>query len=335
MLSLLDRLATGEPLLYDGGFGSELFARGIELTNSSLANESHPDAVVDTTSDYIDAGADLVQTNTFVASPLHLQMAGVEGDDVERIVGLAVDHARAARDRTGRQVYIAGSLGPSPGALEADSGDTEFGIANDKAREAHERVATALVEGGVDLLCLETMFSAKEAAIAVDVTRKFNLPIAVSMTYKFTKDRKTGEVVYRTDWGHSAADLLDILASGEFSDGDNLLDDVQLLGLNCGAEQRRAEHTGMPYAQLGTEQLRDALEERGIKGRYLMAYPNAGLPRLDKQQRTIYDQSPEEMAGHIPSVVSTGASVIGGCCGTRPDHIRAFSEAISLTSRQT
>ncbi len=179
------------------------------------------------------------------------------------------------------------------------------------------------------------MFSAKEAAIAVDVSRKFNLPIAVSMTYKFTQDRKTGEIIYRTDWGHSAADLLDILASGEFSDGDDLLDDVELLGLNCGAEQSRAEHTGMPYAQLGTEQLRAALEERGITGKYLMAYPNAGLPRLDKQLRTIYDQSAEEMAGHVPDVVSSGASVIGGCCGTGPDHIRAFSEALSLPSRES
>jgi methionine synthase I (cobalamin-dependent) len=333
MLSFHDRLATGEPLLYDGGFGSELFSRGVELINSSLANDSHPDAVIDTTCDYIDAGAELVQTNTFVASPLHLAMAGVEGDGVERLVNLAVDHAKAARDRTGRDVYIAGSLGPSPGAIEADSGDTVFGIENEKARRAHERVATALAEGGVDLLLLETMFSAKEAAIAVDVARKFGLPIAVSMTYKFTKNRKTDEIIYRTDWGHSAADLLDILVSGEFSGGDNLLDDVLLLGLNCGAEQERVEHTGMLYAQIGTTQMRSALESRGITGKYLVAYPNAGMPRLDKQQRTVYDQSPEEMASHVDGLVAAGAAVIGGCCGTRPDHIRAIGDAVRARSR--
>ena len=333
MIPFRDRLATGEPLLYDGGFGSELFSRGVELVNSALANDSHPDAVVDTTYDYIDAGADLVQTNTFVASPLHLAMAGVEGDGVERLVNLAVDHAKAARDRAGRDVYIAGSLGPSPGALEADSGDTVFGIENEKARRAHERVATALAEGGVDLLLLETMFSAKEAAIAVDVARKFGLPIAVSMTYKFTKNRKTDEIIYRTDWGHSAADLLDILVSGEFSGGDNLLDDVLLLGLNCGAEQERVEHTGMPYAQIGTAQMRSALESRGITGKYLVAFPNAGLPRLDKQQRTVYDQTPEDMASHVNDVVAAGATVIGGCCGTRPDHIRAIGDAVRARSR--
>ena len=332
MIPLTERLNTGEILLYDGGFGSELFSRGVELANSALANDSHPDAVVEATTDYIAAGSDIVQTNTFVASPLHLEMASVEGDDFERIVNLAVQHAEAARECCGRDVYIAGSLGPSPGALEADSGDTEFGIANDLAREAHERVATVLVEGGANLLCLETMFSAKEAAIAVDVIRRFDVPIAVNMTYKFTKDRATGETVYRTDWGHSASDVLDILASGEFSGGDNLLDDIDILGLNCGAEQRHPEHTGMHYAALGTEQLRLALEERSITGKHLMAYPNAGLPRLDKQQRTVYDQSPEEMAEGLASVLAAGATIVGGCCGTRPEHIEAFRDAILVNA---
>ena len=319
-------------MLYDGGFGSELFARGVELANSSLANESHGDVVVEATHDYIEAGADIVQTNTFVASPLHLEMAGKEGDEVEHIVALAVERARAACARSEREVYIAGSLGPSPGAIEADSGDTEFGIANEKARRAHERVAAILVDGGVDLLCLETMFSAKEAALAVDVARQFDVPIALNLTYKFTADRATGEIVYRTDWGHSAADMIDILSSGEFSQGDNLVDDVHILGLNCGAEQRRPEHTGMPYAVSGIEQLKQALDERGVSGKFLMAYPNAGMPRLDERQLTVYDQSPEEMAALVPDLVGAGASVIGGCCGTRPKHIRSFRDAIAADS---
>ena len=322
-------------MLYDGGFGTELFARGVELANSSLANESHGDVVVEATLDYIVAGADIVQTNTFVASPLHLEMAGKEGDEVERIVGLAVEWARAACGRSEREVYIAGSLGPSPGAIEADSGDTDFGIANEKARRAHERVAAILVDGGVDLLCLETMFSAKEAALAVDVARQFDVPIALNLTYKFTEDRNTGEVVYRTDWGHSAADMIDILSSGEFSQGDNLTDDVHILGLNCGAEQRQPEHTGMPYAVSGIGQLKQALDEKGVSGKYLMAYPNAGMPRIDERQRTVYDQSPEEMAALVPDLVGAGASVIGGCCGTSPAHIRSFREAIARDTTGT
>ena len=114
---------------------------------------------------------------------------------------LAVQHAKAAVEQNGKDVYIAGSVGPSPGAIEADSGDTTFGIPNKDAREAHKLVIHTLAEEGVDFLCLETMFSAKEAAIAVDVARETGLPIAVNLTYKWTKERRTGNIVYRTDWG--------------------------------------------------------------------------------------------------------------------------------------
>ena len=109
-----------------------------------------------------------------------------------------------------RRPISPGSLGPCPGAIEADSGDTSFGIANHLVREAHQRLAEALAEGGVDFFCIETMFSAREAAIAVDVARRYGLPVAVNLTYKYTQDRDSGRVTYKTDWGHSALDLLEI-----------------------------------------------------------------------------------------------------------------------------
>ena len=96
MSKFLDRLATDRPLIYDGGFGSELFARGIELTNSTLANEAHPDAVVDIHKAYIAAGADLIGTNTFVASELHLEMAGKDPDQAGALTRTATDLARRA-----------------------------------------------------------------------------------------------------------------------------------------------------------------------------------------------------------------------------------------------
>ena len=329
MRPFIERLQDDAPILYDGGFGTQLFARGIELANSSLANVLHPEAVVDVHREYIESGSEVIHCNTFVASNLHMEMAdSIEGDSAE-IASLAARHARRAVEEAGPDVYIAGSLGPSPGAIEADSGDTVFGIANDRVREAHELVAAALAEGGVDFFVLETMFSAKEAAIAVDVARQFDLPIAVNMTYKYTKDRKTGEVVYKTDWGHSAADLIDTLASGEFSDGVDLLESVQILGLNCGAEQERTEHTGMPYAVIGTLQLKAVLEARGIEGKHMMAYPNAGLPKIDRKTRlTFYSQGPEEMTATLPDLVEAGAHIIGGCCGTGPEHIRSFCEVL-------
>ena len=327
MRTLLERLENPRPMLYDGGFGAELFARGVQLTNSTLANESHPHDVVEVHRAFINAGADAIGTNTFVASPLHLEMAGKKGDEAEAILKLAVEHAHTAVEKSGREVYIAGSIGPSPGAIEADSGDTDFGIANDLVREAHRRMAQTLAEGGVDFFSIETMFSANEAAIAVDEVRKTGLPIAVNMTYKFTKNRRTGEVVYRTDWGHSATDLLEILSSGIFADGDDLLENVHLLGLNCGAESQKVDHTGMPYALNGTQQLQEAMAQRGI-AKKMMAYPNAGMPLLDENHLTYYSQTPEEMVSLLPQLLDQGAYFIGGCCGTTPAHIGAFRQTI-------
>ena len=324
-----ERLKSDKPILYDGGFGSQLFSRGIELTNSALANELHTAAVVDIHSDYINAGAEAIGTNTFVASPLHLEMAGQNTSDAQRLIRLAVQHAKAAIERSGKKVYIAGSVGPSPGAIEADSGDTTFGIPNADAREAHKLVIHTLAEAGVDFLCLETMFSAKEAAMAVDVARQTNLPIAVNLTYKWTKERRSGKVIYRTDWGNSPSDLLDILTDGELSGGDSLLDAVSIIGVNCGAESRRDEHTGMPYAITGTQQLQAALTDRAVQGKRMMAYPNAGMPKLDENHQTVYTQTPEQMASHIPALLEAGAYLVGGCCGTTPMHIKAFREVLS------
>ena len=130
MKPFLERITEERPILFDGGFGTELFARGIELTNSALANELCPDIVRDIHYDYIEAGSEAIATNTFVASFPHLEMAGKNASESDGLIKLSVEHARAAIERSGREVYLAGSIGPLPGAIEADSGDTEFGIAN-------------------------------------------------------------------------------------------------------------------------------------------------------------------------------------------------------------
>jgi len=263
MKKFLERLEDPKPLILDGGFGSELFSRGIELANSSLANQEYPEAVVDVHSSYIEAGADVIETNTFVATGPHLEMAGKSRSDADDIVRRGVELAREAVERSGKNVYVAGSVGPSPGAIEADSGGTDFGIPNRVVEESFRRLASILAREGVDFFCVETMFSAKEAAIAVNILKDYDLPIAVNLTYKFTRDRKTGKVVYRTDWGHSAADLLEILSGGQFSHDHDLLESVQMLGLNCGAESTRQDHTGMAYALSGVQQLNEALEKNG------------------------------------------------------------------------
>lgn len=332
MSRFTDRLADPRPLLFDGGFGTQLFARGVELPNSALANISHGDAVVDVHRAYVNAGSELIETNTFVASPLHLEMADAGDTSPEQLAKLATELAQRAADEAPHDIYIAGALGPSPGAIESDAGDTDFGIADAKVREAHERIASTLAEAGVDFFLVETMFSAREAAIAVDVARQFGLPIGVSLTYKFTQDRKTQQIQYKTDWGHGPPDALDILASGQHSDGVDLLPFVQLIGLNCGAEARREEHSGMAYAIEGTQQMSAALKQRGLSNIRLAAYPNAGLPKMDRKTReTYYLQGPDEMASQLQDLLATGAWMVGGCCGTTPDHIKAFRQILDNT----
>lgn len=329
MVTFKERLCDARPILFDGGFGSQLFVRGVELTNSTIANESHPEAVIDIHKTYIDAGSEAIGTNTFVANALHLEMAGKEGEAADEIARLAVRNARQAVEQSGKDVYVAGSMGPSPGAIEADAGDTTFGIPNDKVRDAHRRLSAALASEGIDFFMIETQFSANEAAIAVDEARKHGLPILVSMTYKYTKDRKTGEVIYKTDWGHSPSDMLDLLASGTHSDGENLVPFVNGMGLNCGAETRESNHTGMQYAIEGTTQLKQALADREIEEKTLVAYPNAGMPKLNKQMETVYSQSPEDMSAYIGQLTDAGARFLGGCCGTGPEHIAAFRQTLN------
>ena len=309
-------------------------SENIELVNSALANELHPNAVQDIHSDYIRAGAEAIGTNTFVASPLHLHMAGQNKTDAIRFTRLAVQHAKQAVEHSEKAVYIAGSVGPSPGAIEADSGDTTFGIANTEARHAHELVIHTLADSGVDFLCIETIFSAKEAAIAVDVARETGLPIALNMTYKSTQKPRTRDIIYRTDWGHSPGDMLDILESGELSRGNSLLTSIDIAGINCGAETRHVEHTGMPYAITGTQQLNAALADKGLHDKPTMAYPNAGMPKLDENMNTVYTQTPAQMASYIPDLIEAGARIIGGCCGTTPTHINAFRKIIDKVTHK-
>ncbi len=302
-----------------------MFVRGVELPNSAIANKTHEREVIDVHRSYIAAGSEMIETNTFVASDLHLAMAEAGDISSTELARLGARHARNAADESDRQVFVAGSLGPSPGAIEADAGDTDFGIADRLVRDAHMRIAEALAEAGVDLFLAETMFSAREAAIAVDVARQFGLPIGVSLTYKFTQDRKTGEIVYKTDWGHSPTSAVDILASGQHSDGTDLLPFIQLFGLNCGAESTREDHSGMAYAIEGTRQTAAALAAHGHEGMRLAAYPNAGLPKMNREtMETYYLQGPDVMAAGLDDLRDAGAWLIGGCCGTSPAHIRAF-----------
>ena len=170
--------------------------------------------------------------------------------------------------------------------------------------------------------------------MVVDVARQYGLPVAVNLTYKYTRDRDSGKVTYRTDWGHSAPDLLEIFSAGELSGGDNLLEHVDLLGLNCGAEPRREEHTGMPYAIQGVRELREAMVSRQMEPKRMMAYPNAGMPQLDDDLRSYYN--PDPRGNGRPSARSRkGRSLLyRRLLRHHPCHIRPFARRWMLPLSQ-
>ena len=137
-------------------------------------------------------------------------MAGKDASEAEKITRQAVAHAKQPLRKTAGMYILQVQSDLRPVQSKPIAAVSISVFANEAVRDAHERIINALAEEGVDFLCIETMFSAKEAAIAVDIARKTGLPIAVNMTYKYTMDRRTKKVIYKTDWGHSAVSLVEI-----------------------------------------------------------------------------------------------------------------------------
>jgi 5-methyltetrahydrofolate--homocysteine methyltransferase len=284
-----DRLRQGPPLIADGAAGTTLQSRGLALGRSteSWVLEA-PEKILELHRDFIDAGAEIVLTCSFGATPLRLRASGI-ADRAAEVNRRAAELARqAAADRG---VYVAGSMGPT-GEMLKPYGDLDEA----EAVAAYATQARALAEGGVDLLVLETHFDLAEAAAAVKGVREVtDLPIVCSFSY----DRGT-----RTMMGVSPAQ------AGRQLDGLG----VDAIGINCGRSL--------------DESLRDLAELRQSTERPLWFKPNAGMPTLDAQGRPIYSISPREMAEALVKATESDARVVGGCCGTSPAHLRQIAQEV-------
>jgi len=292
---LLDRLAAG-PILADGAIGTMLYAAGASLDESFDAlNLSRPELVLDTHRAYLDAGADLLETNSFGANRFKLEAFGL-ADRVREINKKAVRLAREAREITGRPALIAGSIGPTGRTL------APFGVvAPEAVRAAFREQIEALLEGGVDLLVLETIGSLDEMTEAVGAAREASdLPIVASMT--FAEDG-------RTIGGNSPEDV----AARLYELG------VDVIGANCSVGPQRL----LPVA----EALVRHLGERNAAVPAVSCMPNAGWP-AHVAGRVIYPSSPEYFAGFARRAAEAGVRIIGGCCGTTPLHTAAMREAL-------
>ena len=284
-------LATDRILVVDGAMGTMLYAKGVYINRCyDELNLSSPDLVREIHAEYIRAGADIIETNTFGATAHKLQQYGLEAN-LHEINALA---AKIAREAAGDRAYVAGAIGPLGLRIEP-YGPTSY----DEARDLFKAQAIGLLEGGVDLFCLETFSDVSEIRQAISAVRELcDLPIIAQMTIMTDGNTMFGTTpelfTERLDsWG------------------------ADVIGLNCG---------------VGPAIILSALEKmREVTKKKLSAQPNAGLPR-DVQGRQFYMCSPEYMSKFAKRFIQSGAKFIGGCCGTTPAHIKLITDSVRAAS---
>jgi len=288
---LLDRLAAGEILLFDGGMGTEIYARGVYLNVCyDELNVSRPDVVREIHADYVEAGADLLETNTFGANRVRLAKHGL----AERARELNVAGARLARDaadQAGRGAVVLGALGPLGQQLEPLG---TLSLA--EAREAFREQVQGLLEGGAEGLILETFSNLDEMLLALEVVRA-EAPEAFAVASMTIQE--DGATVYGVEPERFAPALH---AAG-----------ADVVGINC---------------SVGPASMLPVVERmRAATAGLLCVQPNAGIPR-NVEGRNLYLCSPEYLSEYARRFVQRGANLLGGCCGTSPRHIRSMRSAI-------
>ena len=291
MSPFLSRLAEG-PLLCDGAMGTMLYAGGVPLDGCfDVLNANNPTLVQSIHAEYVSAGADLIETNTFGANRFKLAVHGLDAR-VREINARGAKLARDVRETTGREAFVLGSIGPL-GKYLAPIGT----IGVEEGRAAFREQAEGLLEGGLDAFILETFSDLGEIRLAVEAIRALTdeLPIIAQMAF-------TDEGV--TFVGRSAVEVARALRGLP----------VQAIGANC---------------SVGSSVLYDILEQMlpEAGGLPISIQPNAGLPSR-VGERLIYLSSPAYMAEYAGKMLEAGARIVGGCCGTTPDHIRAMRAAV-------
>ena len=291
MTSLAERLGSSKVLRADGAVGSLLQARGHAGCLERL-NLDAPDVIRRMHREYRDAGAELLWTNTFGATPLRLAAAGL----ADRTEALNEAAARLAREVAGDGAFVVGSVGPCGGVLRP-YGDLDPVV----VRAGVLRQVEGLAQGGIDAVVVETMMDLEEALVALDAAREKarGLPVLASLTFQETPSGPF------TAFGHAPADAARRLAAAG----------AAAVGANCG--------TGPAAMVSVVRALRDAVDCP------VLCKPNAGLPRAT-DQGPVWPADPEAFARAVCGLAEAGASILGGCCGTTPAHIRAMTSALSL-----
>ena len=288
MKGFRDRLQNNEVVVFDGGVGTYLYEKGIFInTCFDELNITNPDIVSDVHRDYVAAGADVIETNTFGANRFKLAPHGLE----PKVFEINLKGGQLAKAAARGEVLVAGSVGPLGVQIEP-LGKLSY----DEARDAFKEQVRGLLEGGVDLIVLETFALIAELDQAIRAVKELDREIPIM-----------AQVTINDDGNLLSGATLESFVRGMENTG------VDTLGLNC---------------SVGPRAMLDALETlKTLTAMPLSVQPNAGLPQ-NIGGRNIYMTSPEYMAEYAKRFIQTGATIVGGCCGTNPEHIRAIRRAV-------
>lgn len=287
---LLTTIKEKNILISDGAWGTFLYELGLKVGDCpELWNISHYEDVFQIAKRYVDAGSDIILTNSFGANPKRLKHYGLS----DKCRELNIKAAQISKKAANKNCIVLGSIGPSGERLRTGN------ISKNELFDGFKIQAHALKEGGADAFCIETMTALDEAVLAVKAAASTGLEVACTFTFNKDTDDK-----YKTMMGDSPFDIIYKIKEAGAS----------IIGTNCG--------NGFDQMNVIVEEFRKLDSEIPI-----LVHANAGLPKI-KNGKEVYSETPETMAARVFDLINSGANIIGGCCGTTPEHIKAMKMAV-------
>ena len=290
MGKIIDQIKQGKVLVSDGAWGTFLQQKGMQPGECPEEwNVTHADDVFDIAKSYVDAGSDMIETNSFGGSRFKLEKYGL-ADKVHELNKAAAEISRKAAG----EKFVLGSIGPTGKILMMGE------VTEEELYEAFKEQARGLEAGGADAIMIETMTDLEEARLAVKAAKE-NTTCEVFCTMTF---EKTVDGEFRSMMGISPTEMINTIIDAG----------AELIGANCGS--------GIANMIGIVEEIRKTNKEIPI-----LVHANAGMPEY-KDGETVFPETPDEMAQLVPKIINAGANIVGGCCGTTPEHIARVREVV-------